>query len=79
MASPRKEPVVQTQQPESSLARPRTASPVGSEGKRSLGLGPGQMEEALDRLLMKSPSRRDSYSDSTDDEEVTISLIISNN
>uniref|UniRef100_A0A8C7Q3T3 Tyrosine-protein phosphatase non-receptor type 20 n=1 Tax=Oncorhynchus mykiss TaxID=8022 RepID=A0A8C7Q3T3_ONCMY len=56
-------------QPESSLARPRTASPVGSEGKRSLGLGPGQMEEALDRLLMKSPSRRDSYSDSTDDEE----------
>uniref|UniRef100_A0AAZ3R9S1 Tyrosine-protein phosphatase non-receptor type 20 n=1 Tax=Oncorhynchus tshawytscha TaxID=74940 RepID=A0AAZ3R9S1_ONCTS len=53
-----------------------TASPVGSEGKRSLGLGPGQMEEALDRLLMKSPSRRDSYSDSTDDEEVTISLII---
>uniref|UniRef100_A0A673Y2H1 Tyrosine-protein phosphatase non-receptor type 20 n=1 Tax=Salmo trutta TaxID=8032 RepID=A0A673Y2H1_SALTR len=76
MASPRKEPVVQTQQPESSLARPRTASPVGEEGKRSLGLGPGQMEEALDRLLMKSPSRRDSYSDSTDDEEVTISLII---
>ncbi|XP_064833391.1 tyrosine-protein phosphatase non-receptor type 13 isoform X2 [Oncorhynchus masou masou] len=70
MASPRKEPVVQTQQPESSLARPRTASPVGSEGKTSLGLGPGQMEEALDRLLMKSPSRRDSYSDSTDDEEV---------
>ncbi|XP_029548276.1 tyrosine-protein phosphatase non-receptor type 13 isoform X3 [Salmo trutta] len=70
MASPRKEPVVQTQQPESSLARPRTASPVGEEGKRSLGLGPGQMEEALDRLLMKSPSRRDSYSDSTDDEEV---------
>nr|XP_029484485.1 tyrosine-protein phosphatase non-receptor type 13 isoform X5 [Oncorhynchus nerka] len=70
MASPRKEPVVQTQQPESSLARPRTASPVESEGKRSLGLGPGQMEEALDRLLMKSPSRRDSYSDSTDDEEV---------
>ncbi|XP_055720551.1 tyrosine-protein phosphatase non-receptor type 13 isoform X5 [Salvelinus fontinalis] len=70
MASPRKEPVVQTQQPESSLARPRTASPVGSEGKRSLGLGPGQMEEALDRLLMKSPSRRDSYSDTTDDEEV---------
>uniref|UniRef100_A0A673Y2E4 Tyrosine-protein phosphatase non-receptor type 20 n=1 Tax=Salmo trutta TaxID=8032 RepID=A0A673Y2E4_SALTR len=58
-----------TQQPESSLARPRTASPVGEEGKRSLGLGPGQMEEALDRLLMKSPSRRDSYSDSTDDEE----------
>nr|XP_046161133.1 tyrosine-protein phosphatase non-receptor type 13 isoform X4 [Oncorhynchus gorbuscha] len=70
MASPRKEPVVQTQQPESSLARPRTASPMGSEGKRSLGLGPGQMEEALDRLLMKSSSRRDSYSDSTDDEEV---------
>ncbi|XP_052314525.1 tyrosine-protein phosphatase non-receptor type 13 isoform X4 [Oncorhynchus keta] len=70
MASPRKEPVVQTQQPESSLARPRTASPVRSEGKRSLGLGPGQMEEALDRLLMKSSSRRDSYSDSTDDEEV---------
>ena len=27
------------------------------------------MEEALERLLMKSPSRRDSYSDSTDDDE----------
>ncbi|CAB1318213.1 unnamed protein product, partial [Coregonus sp. 'balchen'] len=69
MASPRKEPVVQQQlDPISSLSLPRTASPVGSEGKRSLGLGP--VEEALESLLMKSPSRRDSYSDSTEDEEV---------
>ncbi|CAB1351999.1 unnamed protein product, partial [Coregonus sp. 'balchen'] len=80
MASPRKEPVAQTQQPECSLASPRTASPVGSEGMRNQDLGPGPVEEALERpgpveealerLLMKSPSRRDSYSDSTDDEEV---------
>ncbi|GAA6065718.1 tyrosine-protein phosphatase non-receptor type 13 isoform X1, partial [Tachysurus ichikawai] len=27
------------------------------------------VEQALDRMLMKSPSRRDSYSDSTDEEE----------
>ncbi|XP_041741271.1 tyrosine-protein phosphatase non-receptor type 13 isoform X2 [Coregonus clupeaformis] len=70
MASPRKEPVAQTQQPECSLASPRTTSPVGSEGMRNQDLGPGPVEEALERLLMKSPSRRDSYSDSTDDEEV---------
>uniref|UniRef100_A0A8C7MN50 Tyrosine-protein phosphatase non-receptor type 20 n=1 Tax=Oncorhynchus kisutch TaxID=8019 RepID=A0A8C7MN50_ONCKI len=49
-----------------------------STSQQHLSRGPqtGQ-NEALDRLLMKSPSRRDSYSDSTDDEEVTISLIIS--
>uniref|UniRef100_A0AAZ3R5Z5 Tyrosine-protein phosphatase non-receptor type 20 n=1 Tax=Oncorhynchus tshawytscha TaxID=74940 RepID=A0AAZ3R5Z5_ONCTS len=48
-----------------------------STSQQHLSRGPqtGQ-NEALDRLLMKSPSRRDSYSDSTDDEEVTISLII---
>lgn len=28
------------------------------------------VEEALERLLLKSPRRRDSYSDSTDNEEV---------
>lgn len=30
----------------------------------------GPVEEALERLLMKSPSRRDSYSDSTDNDEL---------
>lgn len=44
----------------------RTVSPDGGDNQTSLGL----VEEALERLLMKSPSRRDSYSDSTDDEEV---------
>ncbi|KAL2099649.1 hypothetical protein ACEWY4_004043 [Coilia grayii] len=44
----------------------RTVCPDGGDNQTSLGL----VEEALERLLMKSPSRRDSYSDSTDDEEV---------
>lgn len=30
----------------------------------------GPVEDALERLLMKSPSRRDSYSDSTDNDEL---------
>uniref|UniRef100_A0A8C9SEX3 Protein tyrosine phosphatase non-receptor type 13 n=1 Tax=Scleropages formosus TaxID=113540 RepID=A0A8C9SEX3_SCLFO len=30
----------------------------------------GPVEEALERLMLKNPSRRDSYSDSTDNEEV---------
>lgn len=29
----------------------------------------GMVEQALERMLMKSPSRRDSYSDSTEEEE----------
>lgn len=29
----------------------------------------GVVEQALERMLMKSPSRRDSYSDSTDEED----------
>uniref|UniRef100_A0A673Y2A9 Tyrosine-protein phosphatase non-receptor type 20 n=1 Tax=Salmo trutta TaxID=8032 RepID=A0A673Y2A9_SALTR len=54
----------------SALVRNATSQQHLSRGPQTgLGLGPGQMEEALDRLLMKSPSRRDSYSDSTDDEE----------
>ncbi|XP_071385495.1 tyrosine-protein phosphatase non-receptor type 13 isoform X1 [Centroberyx affinis] len=64
MPSPRKEPVTQA---ESSQSLSRTTSPSGSEGKR--GLGP--VEEALERLLLKTPGRHNSYSDSTDgDEEV---------
>uniref|UniRef100_A0AAR2IUA4 Protein tyrosine phosphatase non-receptor type 13 n=1 Tax=Pygocentrus nattereri TaxID=42514 RepID=A0AAR2IUA4_PYGNA len=35
--------------------------------QRTQPLGP--VEQVLERLLMKSPSRRDSYSDSTDDDE----------
>lgn len=46
--------------------QPSADPPAGGEGQRSIGA----VEEALERLLMKSPSRRDSYSDSTDDEEV---------
>uniref|UniRef100_A0A8C9WDL8 Tyrosine-protein phosphatase non-receptor type 20 n=1 Tax=Scleropages formosus TaxID=113540 RepID=A0A8C9WDL8_SCLFO len=40
--------------------------PAGSE--RQWHAGP--VEEALERLMLKNPSRRDSYSDSTDNEEV---------
>uniref|UniRef100_A0A8C9TI36 Tyrosine-protein phosphatase non-receptor type 20 n=1 Tax=Scleropages formosus TaxID=113540 RepID=A0A8C9TI36_SCLFO len=39
--------------------------PAGSE--RQWHAGP--VEEALERLMLKNPSRRDSYSDSTDNEE----------
>ncbi|KAM3873959.1 tyrosine-protein phosphatase non-receptor type 13 [Diretmus argenteus] len=64
MPSPRKEPVTQA---EPSLSLARTTSPSGSEGKR----GRGAVEEALERLLLKTPGRHNSYSDSTDgDEEV---------
>uniref|UniRef100_W5KW42 Tyrosine-protein phosphatase non-receptor type 13 n=1 Tax=Astyanax mexicanus TaxID=7994 RepID=W5KW42_ASTMX len=57
MASLRKEP------PPKPHFAPDTASPPQAEKV----LGP--VEQVLERLLMKSPSRRDSYSDSTDDEE----------
>uniref|UniRef100_A0A7N9AZI4 Protein tyrosine phosphatase non-receptor type 13 n=1 Tax=Mastacembelus armatus TaxID=205130 RepID=A0A7N9AZI4_9TELE len=64
MPSPRKEPVTQT---EPSLSIGRTTSPPDSQSNR----GQGRVEEALERLLLKTPVRRNSYSDSTDgDEEV---------
>lgn len=64
MPSPRKEPVTQA---EPSLSIGRTPSPPGTQGKRSQG----PVEEALERLLLKTPGRHNSYSDSTDgDEEV---------
>ncbi|KAM7368864.1 hypothetical protein PAMP_013169 [Pampus punctatissimus] len=64
MASPRKEPVTQA---EPSLSLGRKTSPQGTKGKRSQG----PVEEALERLLLKTPGRHNSYSDSTDgDEEV---------
>uniref|UniRef100_A0AAY4EXM6 Tyrosine-protein phosphatase non-receptor type 20 n=1 Tax=Denticeps clupeoides TaxID=299321 RepID=A0AAY4EXM6_9TELE len=49
------------------LAYPRSISPATADSHHR-----GPVEEALERLLMKSPSRRDSYSDTTDedDEEV---------
>lgn len=58
MTSPRKEPLT--------LVEPSlTTSPTQS--KRSMG----RVEEALDRLQLKTPGRHNSYSDSTDgDEEV---------
>ncbi|XP_031433720.1 tyrosine-protein phosphatase non-receptor type 13 isoform X3 [Clupea harengus] len=70
--SPRKEvhahPVPsqpRTGSPAGGDSQPRTGSPAGGDSQWSLG----PVEEALERLLMKSPSRRDSYSDSTDDDE----------
>ncbi|XP_017347794.1 tyrosine-protein phosphatase non-receptor type 13 isoform X2 [Ictalurus punctatus] len=56
--SPRKEPP-----PKPKLA-PKPTSPQQEETPNSLGI----VEQALERMLMKSPSRRDSYSDSTDEE-----------
>lgn len=64
MSSPRKEPVTQA---EPSLSLGRTTSPSVTKGKKSQG----PVEEALERLLLKTPGRHNSYSDSTDgDEEV---------
>uniref|UniRef100_A0A8C9Z2Y0 Tyrosine-protein phosphatase non-receptor type 20 n=1 Tax=Sander lucioperca TaxID=283035 RepID=A0A8C9Z2Y0_SANLU len=56
-------------QAESSLSFDRATSPPGTQGKRSHG----PVEDALERLLLKTPGRHNSYSDSTDgdgDEEV---------
>uniref|UniRef100_A0A3Q3IP13 Tyrosine-protein phosphatase non-receptor type 13 n=1 Tax=Monopterus albus TaxID=43700 RepID=A0A3Q3IP13_MONAL len=61
---PRKGPVTQT---EPSLNIGTTTSSPDTKGKKSQGV----VEEALGRLLSKTPGRRNSYSDSTDgDEEV---------
>ncbi|KAM9450564.1 tyrosine-protein phosphatase non-receptor type 13 isoform 2-T2 [Clarias gariepinus] len=57
--SPRKEPP-----PKPKLA-PKPMSSTEDERQNSLAM----VEQALERMLMKSPSRRDSYSDSTDDDE----------
>uniref|UniRef100_A0A672Q0V0 Tyrosine-protein phosphatase non-receptor type 20 n=1 Tax=Sinocyclocheilus grahami TaxID=75366 RepID=A0A672Q0V0_SINGR len=43
-----------------------TSSPPQTECPRAVG----PVEEALERLMLKSPSRRDSYSDSTDNDEL---------
>uniref|UniRef100_A0A672SN06 Tyrosine-protein phosphatase non-receptor type 13-like n=1 Tax=Sinocyclocheilus grahami TaxID=75366 RepID=A0A672SN06_SINGR len=45
---------------------PKTSSPPQMERPRAVGA----VEEALERLMLKSPSRRDSYSDSTDNDEL---------
>uniref|UniRef100_A0A8D3D4M8 Protein tyrosine phosphatase non-receptor type 13 n=1 Tax=Scophthalmus maximus TaxID=52904 RepID=A0A8D3D4M8_SCOMX len=64
MPSPRKEAVTQV---EPSLSTGRTTSPPVPQTQRNQGA----VEEALERLLLKTPGRRNSYSDSTDgDEEV---------
>lgn len=60
MPSPRKEPRPKPQ------PDPKTSSSPQPDHQQSVG----PVEEALERLLMKSPSRRDSYSDSTDNDEV---------
>uniref|UniRef100_A0A671RBN6 Tyrosine-protein phosphatase non-receptor type 13-like n=1 Tax=Sinocyclocheilus anshuiensis TaxID=1608454 RepID=A0A671RBN6_9TELE len=58
--SPRKEPRPKPQ-PDA-----KTSSPPQTERPRAVG----PVEEALERLMVKSPSRRDSYSDSTDNDEL---------
>uniref|UniRef100_A0A671LYJ9 Protein SDA1 homolog n=1 Tax=Sinocyclocheilus anshuiensis TaxID=1608454 RepID=A0A671LYJ9_9TELE len=58
--SPRKEPRPKPQ------PDPKASSPPQTECPR----GVGAVEEALERLMLKSPSRRDSYSDSTDNDEL---------
>uniref|UniRef100_A0A8C1AMV9 Tyrosine-protein phosphatase non-receptor type 20 n=1 Tax=Cyprinus carpio carpio TaxID=630221 RepID=A0A8C1AMV9_CYPCA len=58
--SPRKEPSPKPQPDAKTSSPPQTARP------RAVG----PVEEALERLMVKSPSRRDSYSDSTDNDEL---------
>ncbi|XP_073680559.1 tyrosine-protein phosphatase non-receptor type 13 isoform X2 [Garra rufa] len=60
LPSPRKEPHPKPQ------PDPKTSSPPQTDRLRAVG----PVEEALERLLLKSPSRRDSYSDSTDNDEL---------
>ncbi|XP_051959846.1 tyrosine-protein phosphatase non-receptor type 13 isoform X2 [Xyrauchen texanus] len=45
---------------------PKTSSPPQADHQQSIG----SVEDALERSLMKSPTRRDSYSDSTDNDEL---------
>ncbi|XP_030624009.1 tyrosine-protein phosphatase non-receptor type 13 [Chanos chanos] len=61
MSSPRKEANVPS---DSNMPKKGAQSPA--ETQRAVG----PVEEALERLLKKSPGRRDSYSDTTEDEEV---------
>uniref|UniRef100_A0A3B4XBW9 Tyrosine-protein phosphatase non-receptor type 13 n=1 Tax=Seriola lalandi dorsalis TaxID=1841481 RepID=A0A3B4XBW9_SERLL len=64
MPSPRKEPLTQA---EPSLSIGRATSPPALQAKKNQG----PVEDALERLLHKTPGRQNSYSDSTDgDEEV---------
>ncbi|TRY98648.1 hypothetical protein DNTS_005895 [Danionella cerebrum] len=49
-------------------ANPSTKTSWSGDVEAEQSLGP--VEEALERLMLKSPSRRDSYSDSTDNEEL---------
>ncbi|XP_050928891.1 LOW QUALITY PROTEIN: tyrosine-protein phosphatase non-receptor type 13 [Lates calcarifer] len=64
MPSPRKEPLTQV---EPSLSIGRATSPPAPQARKSQR----PVEEALERLLQKTPGRHNSYSDSTDgDEEV---------
>ncbi|XP_018609208.2 tyrosine-protein phosphatase non-receptor type 13 isoform X3 [Scleropages formosus] len=66
--TPQREPVVKSHPHSSARASGHQSGnpPAGSE--RQWHAGP--VEEALERLMLKNPSRRDSYSDSTDNEEV---------
>uniref|UniRef100_UPI0037E90D58 tyrosine-protein phosphatase non-receptor type 13 n=1 Tax=Semicossyphus pulcher TaxID=241346 RepID=UPI0037E90D58 len=64
MPSPRKEPLTQA---EPTLSYDRPNSPSDAQGK----MIQGAVEDALERLRLKTPGRHNSYSDSTDgDEEV---------
>ncbi|XP_066502653.1 tyrosine-protein phosphatase non-receptor type 13 [Hoplias malabaricus] len=69
VASPRKEPPPKPKTVPQAASPPPPPPPSLPPSERHLGT----VEQMLERLMMKSPSRRDSYSDSTeeeDDEEV---------
>ncbi|KAL0965911.1 hypothetical protein UPYG_G00287730 [Umbra pygmaea] len=67
LASHRKQLATQLHDP--NLTEPKMATPLVSEGNKNHGAGLGPVEAALERLHKKSPGRRDSYSDSTDEDE----------
>ncbi|XP_015195598.2 tyrosine-protein phosphatase non-receptor type 13 isoform X2 [Lepisosteus oculatus] len=68
MSSPRKElsAPLETNQNKSALLQKEQSDSSAEEIEEKVG----EAEDGLERLQIKSPSRRDSYSDSTDDDEV---------
>ncbi|KAL4617322.1 tyrosine-protein phosphatase non-receptor type 13 isoform X9 [Arapaima gigas] len=68
MASPRRDPTVESHTPSSAKASGTQSGSPPAGGERQQRTGP--VEEVLERLMLKNPRRRDSYSDSTDNEEV---------
>ncbi|MBN3311884.1 PTN13 phosphatase, partial [Atractosteus spatula] len=68
MSSPRKElsAPLETNQSKSALLQKEQSDSSAEDIEEKVG----EAEDGLERLQIKSPSRRDSYSDSTDDDEV---------